>query len=225
MNNLQDASKEVGTKELGAKEACSKDTSKRQGITVDIPKLNRGLKTTFTGIAMIFDSVGADVEMDAMFESQEVLTSPQRLLDGVKGTSEEQVSSLAHAESSSGDGNDTGDEMSVNEIAVPIQEQPNKSKQPEHYEPKEPQEPQGAQSATQTASEAPIASGASSVPASPAPSTLTLDDITKVIVNKIKQNRSNNEKIEKLVHDFGVQSVKLIPPKKYEAFMTELAAI
>ena len=135
-------------------------------IAVNALKLSRGLKTTFEGIAQVFDSLGAETEL------RESLSS-------------------AHA--------------------APKQVESAEREQP----------PEQTQSESQgTQSKEPVA-----LP-EPAPaSSLTIDDITKVIVSKIKQDRSNNEKIEKLVQSFGVQSVKAIPPERFEAFMTELAAI
>ena len=126
-------------------------------IAVNALKLSRGLKTTFEGIAQVFDSLGAETELRVSLSS-------------------------AHAA----------------------------PKQVESAEREQPPESQ---------SKEPVA-----LP-EPAASSLTIDDITKVIVSKIKQDRSNNEKIEKLVQSFGVQSVKAIPPERFEAFMTELAAI
>ena len=55
--------------------------------------------------------------------------------------------------------------------------------------------------------------------------TLTQDDITKVIVQKIKHNRSNNEKIGQLLKTHGVSKVSELPASKYEAFLTDLSAI
>lgn len=55
--------------------------------------------------------------------------------------------------------------------------------------------------------------------------TLTQDDITKVIVKKIKANRSNNEKIGRLLKTYGTARVSDLPASKYEAFITDLAAI
>ena len=55
--------------------------------------------------------------------------------------------------------------------------------------------------------------------------TLTQDDITKVIVQKIKANRSNNEKIGQLLKTYGVARVSDLPVSKYEAFITDLASI
>lgn len=59
----------------------------------------------------------------------------------------------------------------------------------------------------------------------PPTTTLTQDDITKVIVQKIKQNRSNNEKIGQLLKTHGVSKVSELPASKYEAFLTDLSAI
>lgn len=56
-------------------------------------------------------------------------------------------------------------------------------------------------------------------------SSVTADDITKIIVQKIKQNRGNNEKIGAILKTYGVAKVSELPPSKYEAFLTDVAAI
>ena len=56
-------------------------------------------------------------------------------------------------------------------------------------------------------------------------STISQDDITKIIVQKIKQNRSNNEKIGAILKTYGVSKVSDLPAAKYEAFVTDLSAI
>lgn len=56
-------------------------------------------------------------------------------------------------------------------------------------------------------------------------STVTQDDITRIIVQKIKQNRSNNEKIGAILKSYGVAKVSDLPAAKYEAFVTDLSAI
>ena len=61
--------------------------------------------------------------------------------------------------------------------------------------------------------------------ASEATSTVSLDDITKIIVQKIKQNRKNNEKIGSILKTYGVAKVGDLPASKYEAFLTDLSAI
>lgn len=74
-----------------------------------------------------------------------------------------------------------------------------------------------AEKAEDKAAEA--SAGAAGVPG------VTQDDITKIIVQKIKQNRSNNERIGQLLKTYGVSKVSELPSGKYEAFITDLAAI
>ena len=54
---------------------------------------------------------------------------------------------------------------------------------------------------------------------------LSQDDITRIIIQKIKQNRSNNEKIGQLLKTYGVSKVSDLPSSKYEAFITDLTDI
>ncbi|HOO28435.1 MAG TPA: hypothetical protein PLU43_08215 [Lachnospiraceae bacterium] len=56
-------------------------------------------------------------------------------------------------------------------------------------------------------------------------STVTLDDITKIIVRKVKQNRSNNEKIGAILKTYCVSKVSDLPAEKYEAFVTDLSQL
>ena len=56
-------------------------------------------------------------------------------------------------------------------------------------------------------------------------SAITLDDVTKIIVQKIKKNRSNNEKIGQILKAYGVAKVGELPDTKYEAFLTDLSQL
>ena len=58
--------------------------------------------------------------------------------------------------------------------------------------------------------------------ASTAPS-VTQDDITKIIVQKLKKDRSNNEKIGAILKTYGVAKVSELPAEKYETFLTDLS--
>ena len=62
-------------------------------------------------------------------------------------------------------------------------------------------------------------------PAESAAPSVTQDDITKIIVQKIKQNRSNNEKIGAILKTYGVAKVSELPAARYEAFLTDLSRI
>ena len=55
--------------------------------------------------------------------------------------------------------------------------------------------------------------------------TITKDDITAVIVAKIKKKRDNNEKIGQLLKTYGVAQLSDLPAEKYEAFLADVSQI
>ena len=55
--------------------------------------------------------------------------------------------------------------------------------------------------------------------------TITRDDLTAVIVGKIKKKRSNNEKIGQLLKAYGCTELSALPPEKYEAFLTDISQL
>ena len=55
--------------------------------------------------------------------------------------------------------------------------------------------------------------------------TITRDDITAVIVGKIKKKRSNNEKIGQLLKAYSCKELSALPPEKYEAFLTDISQL
>lgn len=62
-------------------------------------------------------------------------------------------------------------------------------------------------------------------PASDQTQTVTMDDITKIIVRKVKQDRTNNEKIGSILKTYGVARVSELPTAKYEAFLTDISQL
>ena len=54
---------------------------------------------------------------------------------------------------------------------------------------------------------------------------VTEDDITRIIVRKIKQDRSNNEKIGSILRTYGAAKVSDLPAGKYEAFLTDVSQL
>lgn len=54
---------------------------------------------------------------------------------------------------------------------------------------------------------------------------VTQDDITKIIVQKLKKDRTNNEKIGAILKTYGVAKVSELPAEKYEAFLTDLSQL
>ena len=71
--------------------------------------------------------------------------------------------------------------------------------------------------------------GQKEAPAPPAKAqpvvTITKDDITAVIVAKIKKKRDNNEKIGQLLKTYGVAQLSDLPSEKYEAFLADVSQI
>ena len=54
---------------------------------------------------------------------------------------------------------------------------------------------------------------------------ISKDEITAVIVAKIKQKRSNNEKIGQLLKTYGVGQLSELPASKYEAFLADISQL
>ena len=82
-------------------------------------------------------------------------------------------------------------------------------------------------SAVQTAEKQPEPTPAqASTPASESsvPS-LTVDDITRIVVQKMKQNPGINDKIRALVNAHGAEKVTELAPSEYEAFLTDLSQL
>lgn len=55
--------------------------------------------------------------------------------------------------------------------------------------------------------------------------TITKDDITAVIVAKIKKKRDNNEKIGQLLKAYGCRELSALPSEKYEAFLADISQL
>ena len=58
-----------------------------------------------------------------------------------------------------------------------------------------------------------------------ASSGLSLDDVTEIIVQKIKQDRSNTQTIRQILRKYGTEKVSELKPAKYEAFLTDIAVL
>ena len=54
---------------------------------------------------------------------------------------------------------------------------------------------------------------------------LTADDLIRVVTQKIKQSRSNKDKILALLKSYGAAKVSDIPQDKYEAFLTDVSQL
>jgi hypothetical protein len=57
------------------------------------------------------------------------------------------------------------------------------------------------------------------------PTELTVDDLIKVVTQKIKQDRSNKDKVLGLLKSYGASKVSDVPAEQYEAFITDLSQL
>ena len=162
-------------------------------IAIDARKLSQGLKMTFEGMAMVFDSIGVDTAVSTVkVDDAKATIQADKSAEDKAGGVEEPVSE-EHTTAPDAEVQSAADD-SLPSAAEPVD------------------------SAEATATEA-------QSDASEPTSAVSLDDITKIIVQKIKQNRSNNAKIGSILKTYGVAKVGDLPASKYEAFLTDLSAI
>lgn len=191
------ASKKKASEKV-SNEAAENIEAVGQMITVDAKKLSLGLKKTFEGVAMVFDSIGCG-------EASGITGAVSDYAGAVKeasnnGAEVEEAAEAAEAPKApkAAEAAEAVEEAKADTVAEEPKEEP--KEKPKAEEPK-----------SETV--------ASTV------STVSIDDITKIIVQKIKQNRSNNEKIGAILKSYGLAKVGDLVPTQYEAFLTDLAAI
>ena len=170
------------------------DSAAPSVIAVDARKLSHGLKMTFEGMAMVFDSIGVDVGVTAVKTDDARTATPADPIDPADPAAEK-----------------------VSSVEEPVAE--------EHDTASQNMDTKAEPSAAESVDAADATDAEAQPDASEPTSTVSLDDITKIIVQKIKQNRSNNEKIGSILKTYGVAKVGDLPASKYEAFLTDLSAI
>ena len=188
-----------------------------QFITVDAGKLSKGLKTTFEGVAMVFDSIGLPVQLGLTMD----------LEDGV--SDEHSVATSAVATESAESTAPAAEKVAVKKKAK-VDTKPEPVSEPTAVA--ETQEEAVSEESAPAAEDVVESAPAAEPETKEAPaeevasvSSITIDDITKIIVQKIRQNRNTNEKIAAILKTYGVAKVSELPVDKYEAFLTDLSAI
>ena len=186
--------------------------SRENGIVVDIQKLSRGLKTTFEGIAMVFDSLGKRLDVTELnIASGESMASeessdnkkPQNISEAVSETPSEIAGTV-----------ETADVKEVNTSETPAEI----SAESEHAdEPKEDQtEAQQSETAETADTEQPEETKSS----------ITRDDIVRLVTKKLKENRDiNGPKIRKIINQHDAENLPQLTEENFEAVMTEIASL
>lgn len=186
--------------------------SRENGIVVDIQKLSRGLKTTFEGVAMVFDSLGKRLDVTELnIASGESMASeessdnekPQNISEAVSETPSEIAGTV-----------ETADVKEVNTSETPA-EIPAESEHAD--EPKEDQtEAQQLETAETADTEQPEETKSS----------ITRDDIVRLVTKKLKENRDiNGPKIRKIINQHDAENLPQLTEENFEAVMTEIASL
>ena len=175
------------------------DAHDTRSILVNTQKLSQGLTRTFEGISIIFASLGSKLDVTD-------LNGRVTQIAEEKATATETVTAKQA----------TVESIKSTESIEKIEQSP-QSEQTETSEQVQPTEPATASKPAEQAEP--------SEPSEPTKSSITLDDITKVIVEKIKQDRGNRERIEAIVHEYGVSVISQLDEANYEAFLAELASL
>jgi len=184
-----------------------------EGISIETAKVIQGMSLVFAGAMTMLEAIHPKISVEPA-ELMCLMTGDReglaRLAEMKKAEAAQKGKEDAHETQNADVGSD--DDVSASVPDAPVDAGPEK-----------PVTESGA-TADRSAEEVPSKKAESKKKEAPA-SSVTLDDITKAIVQKIKQDRSNNEKIGQLLMNYGVVRVSEIPVEKREAFLTEVASI
>ena len=205
----------------------SENTGSNTMVLVDAGKLSEGLKTTFNGVAMIFDSLGIESgkvagDIISMYSATDIpdhKPSNSRKEKAANDSKEVAVVSNPDVEPGNVADNDADNDTNAANAAADSSD-----KHTEHGEEKVEKIPEAAVEETPESAE-PVEVQDPQKPDNEPASTVTLDDITKIIVQKIKKDRSNNQKIGQILKTYGTEKVSELPEEKYEAFLTDLSQL
>ena len=167
-------------------------------VTVKLSKLTEGIGTVFAGVLTMLEALDAETAKNLVSEFSKPDVKASNTEGSIKPVREEKDNDPETTKGTMGTAN-----------AVPAEP----ATAPDIHE-------QTADVEEMTAVKEPETTGTNKPV-----STVTADDITKVIVRKIKQDRSNNEKIGAVLKTYGVAKVSELPASKYEAFLTDISQL
>lgn len=184
-----------------------------EGISIETSKVIQGMSLVFAGAMTMLEAIHPKISVEPA-ELMCLMTGDReglaRLAEMKKAEAAQKGKEDAHETQNADVGSD--DDVSASVPDAPVDADPEKPVT------------ESEASIDQSAGEEPPKKAKSRKKEAPA-SSVTLDDITKAIVQKIEQDRSNNEKIGQLLKNYGVARVSEIPVEKRETFLTEVASI
>ena len=186
----------------------NKEVTTNPGVTVKMSKLVEGIGTVFIGVLTMLESLDASTAktfVSGFVGGPSVVEGFVSAMSGTPTTPEEETSAVEKpgADETQKEASSLDAAAEEAEDKTAVDGKASGATKPEAMEP-------AAEGKTET--DAPATS-------------ITADDITKVIVGKIKQNRSNSDKIGSLLKTYGAARVTELPASKYEAFLTDISQL
>ena len=186
-------------------------TNTEKYVAVEVHAFGHGMQTLFQGVAEVFSSMG--IKAPDALEEQSKRWKPAKQ---EKGEANEDAEAESGADASDAHTDHTDVSAGDEAFAAVSEEEAAQKEMPEGPVEDTAEEPTDEKTEPAKKSRKKKETVTSSV---------TQDDITKIIVQKIKADRGNNEKIGQLLKSYGAVRVGDLPASKYEAFITDLAAI
>ena len=193
-----------------------------EGISIETSKVIQGMSLVFSGAMTMLEAIHPKISLQPA-ELMCLMTGDReglaRITELKKADAAEKDKEENHETQNADVG--SGGDASASGPDAPVDADPEKPV----TEGKETSEAAEASEATDKPAEAEAPQKAEAPKEKPPAPSVTQDDITKIIVQKIKADRSNNAKIGQLLKDYGAARVSELPASKYEAFITDLSAI
>ena len=180
-----------------AREKKAKTDNQQNPVSVDMAKLTEGISLVFSGAVKMLEAMAYTVPVDGSFTVNSI-TDDSSAIDSV--STENCIDSDEPKTDMTVDKPPQGQQQEL-----PPETKVEQEKTPQEEQKNEPQESEGK--------------------SEKAAVSVTPNDITRIIVRKIKQNKENNDKILMILKAYGVEKVSDLKPEKYEAFVTDLAAL
>ena len=180
-----------------AREKKAKTDNQQNPVSVDMAKLTEGISLVFSGAVKMLEAMAYTVPVDSSFTANSITDSSSAI---------DSVSAENHIDSDK-----PKTDVIVDKLPQEQQQESQAETKVEHEKtPQEEQknEPQESKGNTEKSAVS-----------------VTPNDITRIIVRKIKQNKENNDKILMILKAYGVERVSDLKPEQYEAFVTDLAAL
>jgi len=215
---------------MTSQKSKSENTGSNTMVLVDAGKLSEGLKTTFNGVAMIFDSLGIESgkvaeDIISKFPATNIPEqNPSKSREEKATNDSKEVATLSNPDVELGNAADNDADNDTNAANAAADSSDKHTEYTEHTEENADMIPEaGEKDRTESAEPAEVKE--SMKPEKKQVSSVSLDDITKIIVQKIKKDRSNNQKIGQILKTYGTEKVSELPEEKYEAFLTDLSQL